>query len=104
MANPMYGQNKADDNLNQLGTALSGSATWDASSIADGDEEAKEVTVTGAALGDYVLASLSIDIADLQLDAHVTAADTVTCVLSNSTSGPVDLDSATVYVMVIQKK
>jgi len=104
MANPMYGQNKADDNINQLGTAFSASATWDADSIADGGEEAKEVTVTGAALGDYVLASLSIDIADLQLDAHVTAADTVTCILSNSTGEAVNLASATIYVMVIQKK
>ena len=40
---------------------LDGSATWDASSIADGDEEAKEVTVTGASLGDFAQAALSID-------------------------------------------
>jgi hypothetical protein len=82
-----------------------GSATWDASSIADGNEEAKEITVTGAALGDYVLAtSLSIDIADLQLTADVTAANTVTAVLSNSTGGAIDLASCTVRVLVMQRK
>lgn len=95
----------SQDARDLLGTliALDGSATWDAASIADGDEEAKEVTVTGAALGDFVIASLSIDIADLQLSADVTAADTVTCVLSNSTGGAIDLASATVYVRVIKK-
>lgn len=95
----------SQDARDLLGTliALDGSATWDAASIADGDEEAKEVTVTGAALGDFVIASLSIDIADLQLSADVTAADTVTCVLSNSTGGAIDLASATVYVRVIKR-
>lgn len=83
---------------------LTGSATWDASSIADGDEEAKEITVTGAALGDYVIASsLSIDIADLQLTADVTAANTVTAVLSNSTGGAINLASATVRVVVMKR-
>lgn len=82
---------------------LDASATWDAGSIADGDEEAKEVTVTGAALGDFAFASLSIDIADLQLSADVTAANTVTCILSNSTGGAIDLASATVYVRVLKR-
>ena len=77
--------------------------TWDAGSIADGDEEAKEITVTGANLGDYVLASLSIDVADLVLSAQVTAAGTVTASLLNNTGGAIDLASATLYVMVIQK-
>jgi hypothetical protein len=82
---------------------LSGSATWDADSIADGDEEAKEVTVTGAALGDFVLVSASIDTADLALTAQVTAADTVTCLLLNNTGGAVNLGSMTVYVSVIPR-
>ncbi len=82
---------------------LHGSATWDAGSIADGDEEAKEVTVTGAALGDYAIASLSIDVADLVLDAQVTAANIVTCILANNTGGAIDLASATVYVRVFRR-
>jgi len=79
---------------------LFGSATWDAGAIADGDEEAKEVTVTGAALGDFVQASLSIDVADLALVAAVTAANTVTALLLNNTGGAIDLASATIYVHV----
>ena len=82
---------------------LQGSVAWDPGSIADGDEEAKEVTVTGAALGDFAIASFSLDVADLVLNAQVTAADTVTCILANNTSGAVDLGSGTVYVKVIKK-
>jgi len=82
---------------------LFGSATWDSGEIADGDMEAKNVTVTGAQLGDHALASLSIDISDLVLDAQVTVADTVTCVLANNTGGAVDLASATIYVRVFRK-
>ena len=82
---------------------LHGSDTWDAAEIADGDEEAKEVTVTGAALGDYAVASLSIDIVDLVLDAQVTVADTVTCILANNTGGAINLASATVYARVFRR-
>lgn len=80
---------------------LDGSETYDAGSIADGDEEVGEITVTGAALGDFVLASLSIDVADLAITAAVTAANTVTYQLLNNTGGAIDLASATVRVRVI---
>lgn len=73
-------------------------------SIADGDEAAEEVTVTGAQLGDFAMASMSVDISDLMLTAAVTAANTVTCVLANNTGGAVDLDSGTLYVMVIPRE
>lgn len=76
-------------------------STWDPASISDGDEVAVEVTVPDAQLGDFALASLSVDIADLQLSADVTAANTVTCVLSNSTGGAVNLAESTLRVKVI---
>ena len=85
------------------GKLLQGSVAWDAGNLADGAKEAKEVTCTGAALGDFVLVSLSIDVADLSLSAAVTAADTVTCVLSNNTGGAINLAAATAYVLVIPK-
>ena len=77
--------------------------TWDAAEIAVGAMEAKDVTVTGAVAGDQAVASLSIDIVDLTLDAQVTTADTVTCVLENNTAGAVDLDSVTIYVRVFKR-
>jgi len=92
-----------DFDIRKLYGILNGSDTWDPASIADGDEEAKEITVTGAALGDFVLVSFSVDVADLSLTADVTAADTVTAVLANNTGGAVDLASGTIYVRVIKK-
>lgn len=79
---------------------LDGSKALDAGSIAKGNEETTEVTVTGAVLGDFAIASLSIDVEDLMLAASVTAANTVTAQLLNNTSGAVDLASATVRVRV----
>ena len=103
MGIPSYGQNQNGNMLEQLSNALEGSKAWDAGSIADGDEEALEITVAGAALGDFVLASLSIDVADLALSGAVTAADTVTLVLSNNTGGAVNLGAATAYCLVLKK-
>lgn len=86
-----------------IGGTYTGSATWDAASIADGNEVAQEVTVTGAALGDFAIASHGVDVADLVLDAKVTAADTVTAVLANNTGGAINLASSTLRVVVIPK-
>ena len=77
------------------------SETWDASSISDGDEEAQDVTVPGASLGDFVMSSFSLDVADLMLTSAVTAANTVTAVLANNTGGSIDLDSGTLRVRVV---
>ena len=79
---------------------LNASDTWDPGSIADGDEEAKEVAIEGAELTDYAFASFSLDVEDLQLSADVTAQDVVTCVLSNNTGGAIDLGSGTLHVRV----
>ena len=83
-----------------MSTYLVGSETWDAGSIADGNEEMEEVAVTGAVFGDYCTASLSIDILDLEISASVTAADIVTVIVSNNTGGAIDLASATLRVRV----
>lgn len=85
------------------GSALEGSATWDPGSIADGDMEAKDITVTGASLGDFVLVSFSLDVADLTLTATVTATNTVTAVLANNTGGAVDLGSGTIRARVLTR-
>ena len=103
MGIPLYGQNKDGDNLEQFANALSGSKAWDPSSIADGNEEALEITVTGAALGDFVLSSLSVDMLDCVLRGAVTAADTVTLVIANNTGGAIDIASGTAYCLVIKK-
>ena len=83
---------------------LTASASWDPGLIAAGAMEAKDVTVTGAELGDFAIASFSNDVQDLTLDAQVTTANTVTCVLSNNTGSAVDLAAGTVYVKVFKKE
>ena len=82
---------------------LSGSEVWDPADIADGDKVAEDVTVTGAKLGDFAIASFSLDVADLVLNAQVTATNTVTVVLANNTGAAVNLGSGTVYVRVIKR-
>ena len=74
---------------------------YDPASIADGDEAARDITVTGVALGDMVIGvSLSLDAVDLVVNASVTAANTVTVVLANNTGGAVDLETLDIKVLV----
>lgn len=80
---------------------LTASDTWDPGAIADGDEEVKDVVCTGALLGDYAIASFSLDLTDLVICAAVTAADTVSVSLLNNTGGSINLGSGTVRVLVI---
>lgn len=83
---------------------IQASETWNPASIADGDSETFQMTgVTGAALGDFVLASFSLDLQDLSLTAYVQAAGVVEAVLQNNTGGAVNLDSGTLTVRVLTK-
>lgn len=82
-------------------SGMQASATWNPASTLDGNEDATTVTVPGAKLGDFALASFSLDVADLVLDANVTAANTVTVVVANNTGGTIDLGSGTLRVKVI---
>ena len=88
--------------LPAINAYLQGSETKDWGSISDGDEAAEEVTVTGAALGDFAVATMSIDVTDLVITASVTAANTVTVILSNETGGAIDLGSGTLTVKVFK--
>ena len=81
-----------------------GSETKNFGSLADKAEEEEDVTVTGAALGDFALASLGVDTAGLTLTATVTAANVVTCVLNNTSGGTVDLASSTLKVCVLSPR
>lgn len=83
---------------------LVGSKTWDPGSIADGDDATTTVTVTGAAIGDFVDASLGVDLGGLFLGGYVSATNTVTAILLNNTGGAVDLASSTLKVRVIPQQ
>jgi len=83
---------------------LTGSETWNPGNVADGEMVSNDVTVTGAVLGDYAIASFSLDIEDLVLDAQVTVADTVTVTLTNDGIGAgVNLAEGTIYTRVFRR-
>lgn len=75
-----------------------GSATYDPASLADGDGATTTVTLTGAALGDAVVASFDKDLQGILLTAWVSAADTVSVRFQNETGGAIDLASGTLKV------
>jgi len=82
---------------------LTGSTTWDPGSIAVNAKEAKEITVTGAALGDFCIVAFSLDVLDLTLTGNVTASNIVTAVLHNNSVGSVDLASGTISALVFKR-
>ena len=82
---------------------LLGSATWDPASVPAGGAAVTTLTVTGAAVGDYVIASFSLSLQFLQLTGYVYAADSVAVALTNSLSGAVDLASGTLRVRIIKQ-
>jgi purine nucleoside permease len=83
------------------GATLTGSATYNPPSLATSTMATTTVTVTGAALGDYVQAwSFTQDLAGILVSAYVSAADTVTVVLRNSTAGTLDIAEGTLRVVV----
>ncbi len=84
----------------QVYTFLIGSATYDPPSIAAASSATTTVTVTGAALGDFALASFSVDTAFVILSAVVSSSNTVRVSFFNPTAGPIDLGSGTLRVRV----
>ncbi len=82
---------------------LSGTATWDPASTADGAMTSTTVTITGAAVGDTVSVGFSVAVpAGALLTGAVTATNTVTVTLFNKTGAPLDLASGTLRADVWQ--
>ncbi len=81
-----------------------GSKTFNPASLADGVGESTDVTASGAALGDFTIASFSLDTEDVMLTATVTAANTVTVRFQNESTGTVNLGSGTLRVICFDAK
>lgn len=77
------------------GYTMQGSVTTDIGSISDGTGSNLDITVTGAAIGDFVQVGCSLDVESLTISAAVRATNTVEVRLQNETGAPVDLASAT---------
>lgn len=86
----------------QRSSFLFGSATYDPASLTTGSGATTTITVTGAALGDFVMPSNSLDLQGILLTAYVSAANTVSVRFQNQTGGTLDLLSATVAVLVLK--
>jgi parallel beta-helix repeat protein len=83
------------------GSLLTGSATYDTASLVDGAGATTTVTVTGAALGDFVEGvSASVDLQGITVTAYVSATNTVSVRYQNETTGTIDLASHTLRVRV----
>ena len=79
--------------------------TWNPGSIAAGSYEDTDVTVPGAEVGDFAMASLASMLTnDMMISAHVSAADTVKVVLFNPTAGAINLDLGTLTVLVFKAR
>lgn len=83
--------------------ALHASETKDWGSLVDGAGAAEDVTVSTAVMGDYCIASMSVDVVDMILTCNVTAAGVATAHMQNETAGTVDLASGTLRITVIRK-
>jgi hypothetical protein len=79
---------------------LNGSVASATYSVAANLQTPVTITVTGAALGDFALASSSVSTTTLQLTASVTAANTVTVILKNTTASAISLTSAIIRARV----
>lgn len=89
--------------LNRITGTLTGSLVFDPASLATVTGAISSgITVTGAALGDYVLVSAPYDLAGVIAHAYVSAANTVKIALFNATAGTVDLASGTWKVLVMK--
>lgn len=82
-------------------TNLRGSATFNPTNLVDAAGETTTVTVTGAALGDFALASFSLDLQGITVTAWVSAANTVSVRFQNESGGALNLASGTLRALVI---
>jgi len=82
--------------VNRGAGPLIGSATVDVADLADTTGSALfDITVTGADLGDFALASCIVDIEGLLVTANIRAANTVEVSVHNESGGSVNVASTT---------
>jgi len=93
------GGTSADDDkmmINRGAGPMIGSATVDVASLADASGSALfDITVTGADLGDFALASCSVDVEGLLVTANIRATNTVEVSVHNESGGTIDVASTT---------
>lgn len=81
---------------------LTYTGTLNVANLADGAGATSSVTIPGAALGDFVLVSLGVDLQDMVVTGYVQAANTVEVRVQNESTGAVDLASTTLRIAVLK--
>ncbi|MDQ6418674.1 right-handed parallel beta-helix repeat-containing protein [Paenibacillus sp. LHD-117] len=82
---------------------LTGSTVWNPASLATGTgETSADITVSGAALGDFAVVSAPYDLQGITASGYVSAAGIVKIRIQNNTGGTVDLASGTWRVRIIK--
>lgn len=79
---------------------LTSSATWNPANLLTLTQDTMTIAVSGAALGNSVQTSFSLDLQGMTLTGYVSSANTVTVVLFNGTAGTINLASGTLKVRV----
>lgn len=86
---------------NNLGfSPITNVAAYDPPSLANGGAINTTLTATGAAVGDYVQVSYSVNLNGVGIVAWVSSANTVTVRFTNNTGGTVDLATGNIKVRV----
>ena len=78
---------------NPVYKCLEETVTLDPTSLVTDTEATMTATVTGAALGDFVIIAPPYDLQGIMVTGYVSAANTVTIRLRNGTAGTIDLAS-----------
>jgi len=86
--------------ITHAGTFKTGSLVYDPASLADGTGVSVDVLCTGAELGDFVLASFSLNLQGITMTAYVKTDNYVTVRFQNETGAAIDLASGTIRVRV----
>jgi hypothetical protein len=81
---------------------ITAQASYNPNSLADGAGETTTVGCTGAAMGDGVVVSFSLDLQGVMMTAWVSAADTVSVRFQNETGGVVDLATGIIKVKCVR--
>ncbi|MAG24802.1 hypothetical protein CMI47_04410 [Candidatus Pacearchaeota archaeon] len=86
-----------------FGEVIPFNATVDPAAFADDESQVVSVTVTGAAVGDFVLVSPGVDMQEGLISATVISANTVEIVIGHVGGDSTDLASSTWYGVVLKK-
>lgn len=92
--------NDTDGNVVSLDAVAS--AVYDPANLADGAGVTTTIALAGAALGDMVIGSFSLDIQGILVTYYVSAVNTIAIRFQNETGGAIDLGSGTINVKLIK--